>query len=152
VRREKPRKCSDKLHTEKCAKGKKLKFISEDIMNSGQDLLSARSKSNHRERSAKLSPHNVEEDNAYELLRMSKRSMQGEGKSKSKGEEGERKNVNTGNIKLRKEKSHSKDKLHLNLKLDHASKDHKTTKKTKNGAKSSRKSEKNLQPKRFLSP
>lgn len=38
---------------------------------------------------------------------------------------------------MRKEKSHSKDKLHLNLKIDGIGK---ATKKTKNGAKSSRKS------------
>jgi len=40
----------------------------------------------------------------------------------------------------------------LNLKLEGVTKDQKTTKKAKNGAKSSRKSEKHIQPKRFLSP
>jgi hypothetical protein len=56
-----------------------------------------------------------------------------------------------GNIKLRKEKSHSKDKvMTANPRLEIASKQ---GKKTKNGAKSSRKSEKNLHTsKRFLSP
>ena len=58
----------------------------------------------------------MEEENAYELLRASKRSHQGEGKLKTKEEERGDKRV--GNIKLRKEKSHSKDKVMIgNLKL-----------------------------------
>jgi hypothetical protein len=78
VRAEKPRKCSDKLPAEKVQHRKKVKFITESIDQSTHDLLSARSKSNHRGRSPKLSPHNAEEENAYELmLKASKRSQQG---------------------------------------------------------------------------
>jgi hypothetical protein len=117
---------------------KRLKFITQGIEESTQELLSIRSRSNMRDRSAKLSPHNVEEENAYELLRASKRSHQGEGKGKERTRaEGEEKKIHPGNIKLRKEKSHSKDRPMVSLKTEVGGK---AGKKTKNAAKSSRKS------------
>lgn len=105
-----PHRSTEKGQPKNEQKTKKLKFITEGIEKSTQDMLEVRSHSNQKPRSLKHDSQNIEDEHAYQLTRARKSQKSHQDQRKNPHRDA---NFPLGNLKTRKPKHHSRDHLRI---------------------------------------